>query len=151
MSPESSVICPSTVLAKCLVLVKGLFFVIRLVTGMEQGRYCCRDTCCSLLLSLSLDRLVQQTPASLLGLSSLSYSAAPTSCSPAVVELLFRLQIKSIALSHGLLDAGVMSYCGPVPISVLLCLLSYFQYIFASPPELCGSFANPPVSTKTSA
>lgn len=28
MNPESSVICPSTVLAKCLVLVKGLFFVI---------------------------------------------------------------------------------------------------------------------------
>lgn len=151
MSPESSVICSSTVLAKCLVLVKGLFFVIWLVTGMEQDWYCCRDTCCSLLLSLYLDRSVQQTPDSLLGLSSLSYSAAPTSCSPAVVELLLGLQMKSIALSHGLLDAGIMSLFGPVPISVLLCRLSYFQYIFASPPKLCGSFANPPLFTWTSA
>lgn len=146
MNPESSVICPSTVLAKCLVLVKGLVFVIWLMTGMEQDWCCCRATCCGLLLPLCLDRSGQHTPDSLGSLTP-----APTSCRLSVVELLLRLQIESIALSHGLLDAGVMSLCGPVPISVPLCRLSYFQYIFASPPRLCGSFANPPVSTRTSA
>lgn len=121
MNPESSLICSSAVLAKCLVLVRQLFFFCsdrrqgwnRIGVAAEIPVVAYSSvyawTGAQRLRCHRYDRVSAPDLPPELGSLSPFYSAAPTLCSLAVIELLLGL----IFWLHALLHAGVVSLCCP--------------------------------------